>query len=152
MTSHLHKHGIPTACANATSEDTSQHDADCMCRYLADLVISYLQDVLAAAILGVGHTSHATGGHAAALPPPMFLGNDGVPDALCINPGHDFKVLVTSHEVRTPSPRKPCTMMHASGLLNCSSAAKSLLGIAMLGACLTPAVVMEDMSSQRCKQ
>ena len=88
-----------------------------MCRYLADLVVSYLQDVLAAAVLGVGHTSHATGGHAVALPPPMFPGNDGTPNALCINPGHDFKLLVTSHEVRTPPGRHECMMTSSSVLL-----------------------------------
>ena len=67
-------------------------------RYFADLVITYMQDVLAATLLGVGHTSHAAGGHAAALPPPMFPGNSGLPNALCYRPGHDFKLLVTSHE------------------------------------------------------
>ena len=63
-------------------------------------MISYLQDVLAATVLGVGHTSHAAGGHAAALPPPMFPGNAGQVADLCFHPGHDFKLLVTSHEVR----------------------------------------------------
>ena len=72
-------------------------------RYFADLVITYLQDVLAATVLGVGHTSHAAGGHTAALPPPMFLGNSELPNALCYRPGHDFKLLVTSHEA-SPQP------------------------------------------------
>ena len=112
-----------------------------MCRYLADLVVSYLQDVLAAAVLGVGHTSHATGGHATALPPPMFPGNDGTPDALCINPGHDFKLLVTSHDVRTPSHRHVCMMTSAPGLLCVSRTAMPLLRLAMLRARLTMGVI-----------
>lgn len=109
---------------------TPKHQADGVRRYLADLVISYLQDVLAASVLGVGH-SHATGGHAAALPPPMFLGNGGVPDALCFNPGHDFKLLVTSHEVRTAPLRDLCTMVGAFELLSVRSTAKTLLGLAV---------------------
>ena len=97
--------------------ENPKHNAGCMRRYLADLVISYLQDVLAAAVLGVGHSSHAMGGHTAALPPPMFPGNGGVPDALCFNPGHDFKVLVTSHEVRSASQTYPHKMVSAVGCL-----------------------------------
>ena len=112
-----------------------------MCRYLADLVVSYLQDVLAATVLGVGHTSHATGGHAAALPPPMFPGNDGAPDALCINPGHDFKLLVTSHDVRTPSHRHVCTMNGAFVSLGVCGTAAPLLGLTMIRACLSKGVI-----------
>ena len=75
------------------------------------------------------------------LPPPMFPGNDGVPDALCINPGHDFKLLVTAHEVRTRSHRHPC--MTTRCVLGCcsNSSSMSLLGLAMIGACLAIGVI-----------
>lgn len=77
-------------------------------RYLADLVLTYMQDVLAATVMGSGHKGHGSSGGETALPPPMFPGNAGVPAAMCVHPGHDFKLLVTEKEVGgSPFPSCP---------------------------------------------
>ena len=72
------------------------------CRYFGDLVIAYLQDVLAASVMGFGHRAHSGGliRSGSVLPPPMFPGNDGVAEPLCAHPGEGFAHLVSEHEVR----------------------------------------------------
>ena len=65
-------------------------------------MIAYLQDVLAASVMGFGHKAHGSGliRTGSTLPPPMFLGNSGSSEPLCAHPGEGFARLVSEHEVR----------------------------------------------------
>ena len=78
-------------------------------RYFADLIIAYLQDVLALALLtpaaGVDPTLPSM-----RLPPPMFPGNDGAGAAVCLK-GEAFRHVVASVQVR-PQLRsmRPCRL------------------------------------------
>ena len=62
-------------------------------RYFADLIIAYLQDVLALTLL-----TPARAAAAARLTPPMFPGNDGAGAAVCLK-GEAFRQTVASMQV-----------------------------------------------------
>lgn len=62
-------------------------------RYFADLIIAYLQDVLALTLL-----TPAPAAAAARLSPPMFPGNDGAGAAVCLK-GEAFRKTVASTQV-----------------------------------------------------
>ena len=56
------------------------------CRYFADLVIGYMQQVLADMLLESTHPAAS----AQKLPPPLFSGNEVQGDAICLK-GEDLK-------------------------------------------------------------
>ena len=64
-------------------------------RYFADLIIAYLQDVLALTLLAPARAAAA----APRLPPPMFPRNDGAGAAVCLK-GEAFRQSVASMQVR----------------------------------------------------
>ncbi len=76
-------------------------------RYFADLIIAYLQDVLALALLAPA----ASADPGMRLPPPMFPGNDGAGAAVCLK-GEAFRHAVASVQVRPPLcwSMRPCRL------------------------------------------
>ena len=75
-------------------------------RYFADLIIAYLQDVLALALLAPA----ASADPGMRLPPPMFPGNDGAGAAVCLK-GEAFRHVVASVQVRPPLwSMRPCRL------------------------------------------
>ena len=66
-------------------------------RYFADLIIAYLQDVLALTLLTPAPVAAAP-----RLTPPMFPGNDGAGAAVCLK-GEAFRQTVASMQVWWPS-------------------------------------------------
>ena len=65
------------------------------CRYFADLVIGYLQQVLADMLL----ESAQSAAPALTLPPPLFSGNEVQGNAVCLK-GEDLKSAVVKMTVR----------------------------------------------------
>ena len=65
------------------------------CRYFADLVIGYLQQVLADMLLETPQSAEP----AQKLPPPLFSGNEIQGNAICLK-GEDLKGAVVKSTVR----------------------------------------------------